>query len=394
MSRLLIWSPNYAPELVGIPPLVTEAAEWFAEHGAVVEVVTPMPNYPERRIHNDYRGRLRMTERRGSVVVHRSWLRVRAEERFLDKALYELTASSFALPDVLLRARRADVLFCVVPTLLAAVYAAALPRRARLVLWVQDLVSLAAEATELPRIARRVLGSAASLEQWVVRRADHVVVCSPGFRDHFVRHGANPQRISLVYNWADLDWIQAIPPVSADGPVKFLYAGNLGYTQGFETLIEAAAITGEDVRVDIVGDGNAAREVRRLAAPRTNVTVSSPVPRAEFPRLLATHDAHVVLQRRIGAGANLPSKIATYLASGRPIVASIDPETSAAEVLRESGAVLLVEPESPLALAGAMRALGEHEELRSELGKRARAFAETRLGKDAALTQIGHALGI
>lgn len=392
MSRILIWTPNYAPELTGIPPLVTDAAEWLAESRHAVELVTPMPNYPERRIHDGYRGRVWLTERRGDVVVHRSWLRVRPEERFVDKALYELTASTFAFPRVLARAGRADVLLCVVPTLLAAAYAAVLPRRPRLVLWVQDLVARAAEATEVPGVGRRILSAAGSVERWAVGRADRVVVCSPGFRDHFVQQGADPDRIDVIHNWADLDWIRVVPPAGANGCVRFLYSGNLGYTQGFETMTEAARLAGDGVRVDIVGDGNAAREVTRLAEPLRNVTVRGPAPREEFPGLLAAHDAHVVLQRRAGAGANLPSKIATYLASGRPIVASIDPSTPAAALLRESGAALLVEPESPTALADAMRELCERPNLRDELGRRARAFAESRFDKSAALTRLEAAL--
>ena len=50
MSRHLIWSPNYAPELIGIPPLVTDAAEWLVGRGHEVDVITAFPNYPERRI--------------------------------------------------------------------------------------------------------------------------------------------------------------------------------------------------------------------------------------------------------------------------------------------------------------------------------------------------------
>jgi colanic acid biosynthesis glycosyl transferase WcaI len=77
MTKILVWSPNYAPELTGIPPLVTDAAEWLAGRGHRVDVATAVPNYPERRIHRDYRGALWRTNRRDGVVVHRSWIRVR-----------------------------------------------------------------------------------------------------------------------------------------------------------------------------------------------------------------------------------------------------------------------------------------------------------------------------
>jgi glycosyltransferase involved in cell wall biosynthesis len=171
-------------------------------------------------------------------------------------------------------------------------------------------------------------------------------------------------------------------------PVKFLYAGNLGYTQGLETLVDAARIGAGSVSVEIVGAGNAAESVRRLASDVENVSVRPPVERSRYPDLLASADVQLVVQRRVAAGANLPSKIATYLASGRPVVASIDSATPAAELLRRSGASLIVEPESPHALASAMKQLGEDPDLRAELGSRARVFAESTLSKQSALARL------
>jgi colanic acid biosynthesis glycosyl transferase WcaI len=149
--RILIWSPNYAPEPNGIPPLVTDAAEWLVARGHSVDVVTAVPNYPERRIHPEYRGVLSRSETLNGVRIHRSWLRARPERSFADKALYELTISTFALPHAVRHARRADVVVCVVPTLLAAAYAAGVARvlNKRLVLWVQDLVLSAAASVGL-----------------------------------------------------------------------------------------------------------------------------------------------------------------------------------------------------------------------------------------------------
>ena len=57
VSRILVWSPNYAPELTGIPPLVTDACDWLAARGHEVDVVTALPNYPDRVITEAYRGR-------------------------------------------------------------------------------------------------------------------------------------------------------------------------------------------------------------------------------------------------------------------------------------------------------------------------------------------------
>ena len=113
------------------------------------------------------------TEIRNGVHVHRSWLRARPERSFSDKTLYELTISTCALPNAIRAARRADVIVCVVPTLLAATYAANLSRilNKRLVFWVQDLVLSAAESVTMSHPAMRALSVARKVEGAVVRSA-------------------------------------------------------------------------------------------------------------------------------------------------------------------------------------------------------------------------------
>jgi colanic acid biosynthesis glycosyl transferase WcaI len=391
MKNILVWSPNYAPDLTGIPPLVTDSAEWLSARGHNVRVVTTVPHYPQRRIDPTYRGRLWWSETRNGVPVARSWLHVRQRESFVDKALYELTVSGMSLPRVAASCRDADVLVCVVPTLAAAAAAGLLRRihpRTRLVLWVQDLVVLAASSVpDLPPGAERLLRAARAVERFAIRSADATIVCSPGFRDYYRSIGVDVGRVITLLNWTRIDRSQDAPrPVSAQ--TRFLYAGNLGYTQGFETLVEAAARAGDEVMVEIVGDGNAAQTVKDLSRARHNVVLRDPVPEDDLPDLLARAHVHVVIQRRVAAGANLPSKIATYMASGRAVVAAIDPSTAAADLLRRSGGAVLVEPESPAELAAAMLHLARNPAARDDLGRRARTFALRMFSREHALRRL------
>jgi colanic acid biosynthesis glycosyl transferase WcaI len=324
------------------------------------------------------------------VAIHRSWLRVRPGESFLDKALYEASFTALSLPRVIRRARRADVLVCVVPSLLAAAASAGVKRAggSRIVLWWQDLVLTAARSLDgLSPLAVRALRGAQTAERVALRAADHVVSCSPGFVDYLVEQGGRRERISTVLNWVDTDWITPVEPV-ASAKTRILYSGNLGYTQGFETAVEAMKLLPDDVELELVGAGNAAEHVRRLVDHMPRIHVRPPVPQSEFPALLATADVLLVLQRRVGAGANLPSKIGPYLASGRPVVASIEPTTPAGTLLEESGGAIVVPPEDPAALAQALGRLHSDGELSGELAQRGRAYAVDALGREAALARL------
>jgi len=142
-----------------------------------------------------------------------------------------------------------------------------------------------------------------------------------GFPEYAASLGVERSRIETISNWVNLERVTARPPREHTRPTRFLYAGNLGYSQGFDTLIEACRLVGDDIELEIVGAGNVASEVRSLVDGTTNVRLSPPVTSAEYPDLLASADVHVVLQRGASANANFPSKIASSMASGRPLVA-------------------------------------------------------------------------
>jgi colanic acid biosynthesis glycosyl transferase WcaI len=388
--KIVCWSPNYTPEYMGIPPLVTDCAQWLSRRGHEVDVVTALPNYPQRVISTEYRGVIWRTETLHGVRVRRSWLRVRPNEGFIDKGLYELSFTAMSTPNVLRSLAGTDVIICVVPSLLAAVVASALRRvfrRKRLIIWVQDLVLLAAESLgEAGRVRRAVLRWLGRLESWAYRNADAVVVCSPGFAE-FVDADGRCARVETVLNWVDPDEY-APGETPSQERLRVIYAGNIGYTQGLESLVDAAALLGPGVDVEIVGDGNAASSLKRRAERTPNVSVVPAVPRAEASALLRSADVLVLVQREISAGVNFPSKIGPYLASGRPVVASLDLDTPAARLLEESGGALLVGPGDVDGLAEAIRRLVHQPELRQELGERGRAFAVARLSSSALLPRF------
>ena len=67
-----------------------------------------------------------------------------------------------------------------------------------------------------------------------------------------------------------------------------------------------------------------------------------------------------------------PVKIFDYLACGKPVVATDVGETSG--FFADSGAVMIVPPEDPAALACGINRLLENETLRAEMGEKGRAF--------------------
>ena len=116
-----------------------------------------------------------------------------------------------------------------------------------------------------------------------------------------------------------------------------LYAGNVGFSQSLEMVVDAA-------QSDAVADVPDQR--RRLGARRrcsdwptgcANVRFAGYQPVDRLPEVLATGDIHLVPLRAGLGRVSVPSKTYSILAAGRPVLAAIDPGTEVPRILAESG---------------------------------------------------------
>jgi colanic acid biosynthesis glycosyl transferase WcaI len=193
--------------------------------------------------------------------------------------------------------------------------------------------------------------------------------------------------MALVYDWVDTDLIQPLPRDNgfarehnlADGFVV-LYAGNIGLSQGLEHVLAAAELLADhpDFHFVLVGDGAGREQLAAQAEQRrlVNVQFLPFQPRARLPEVLATADVSLVtLRHGVGSGS-LPSKTFSILASGRPVLASVDEGSETWNLVERAEAGLCVPPESPAQLAKAILRLSQDDDLRERLGQNGRAWAE------------------
>ena len=82
-----------------------------------------------------------------------------------------------------------------------------------------------------------------------------------------------------------------------------------------------------------------------------------------------------------------PSKLTAYMLSGRPIIASVDFDSDCANIIKEAGCGLVVEPDNEIALSNAIHELSQKsvEEL-NEMGKAAFDYAVEHLSKERNLS--------
>jgi len=248
-------------------------------------------------------------------------------------------------------------------------------RGARLVLHVADLwpdSAIQLGALRSPGAIR----AARWLERQAYLRAAAIVVPTQGMADEVARRPEAAGKVRLMLPSVELDRFYA-PPLRRAGPLRVLYAGTVGMAQGLDTLVRAAQLAGPDtVRVTIAGDGAELASVRELARAVPNVDVIGAVDAAAVPGLYAAADVAAVLLRDLPLfQAALPSKMFEALAAGRPVVLCAKGE--AADLVRESGVGVVVEPEDAHTLAAALKSLHRLPESElARLGGSGRAVAE------------------
>lgn len=397
--RILIYSYNYHPEPIGIAPLMTELAEGLVKQGHQVRVITGMPNYPQREIYEEYRGKWYVTEQKNGVTIQRSYLRIKSKPNLIDRLLLELSFVFTSLPQAL-NGWRPDVILLTVPPLLVTLPATLLGwlYNCPVVLNVQDILPEAAVRVGLIR-NKWMIRALQAIEQFAYRSAHTISVIADGFVENLVEKGVPAQKIVCIPNWVNVNFIRPLPKKSNPFRIAYqlenkfvvVYSGNIALTQGLETVIEAASSLSHIPEIVFVIAGEE-KALKRLQAycnrcGASNVLLLPLVPREKLPEMLAAADVGLVVQKRNVISFNMPSKIPLLLASGRPIIASVPASGTAARAVRKSSGGIVVTPESPQALADAIKDLYTNPAKVAKLGYKGRQFAVDRYSFEQALSE-------
>jgi len=352
-------------------------ARGLRRRGIEVRVHTTFPHYPDGVVRPPYRNRLALVERHAGVV--RSAVYATPNRGFARRLANHLSFAASALATQPLSGP-ADVVVVESPPLFlaAAGVAYAKAKSAALVINVAD--RWPASAVELGALTDpRAVWAAERLERWCYRHAAAITVPTAGLQTAL---GALPEAAGTVHRLGpavDLGRFAGEPPsVDRSPPLRVLYAGTVGMAQGLTTLVEAARLAGpEKVWVRIAGGGAEETAVRAAVrrADVTNVELLGTVPERRVPQLYEWADVGAVLLRdRPIFAAALPTKLLEVLASARPVVLAARGESAA--LVDEARAGVVVPPDDPQALAGALSRLVADRHAIRTLGTAGRDAAE------------------
>ncbi len=202
-------------------------------------------------------------------------------------------------------------------------------------------------------------------------RFKHVITITENLKEAYTKHGFNPGNIHVLSDGVDLEMFD-IPLSRVDARTQLgleeggdiiLYTGHLYPWKGMHTLLEASKfVKGKIVIVGGLEEDVKAMKEKVKKEKQGNVQIVGHVNPNLMPIYLKAADVLVLPNSASEMRSKFytsPLKLFEYMASKRPIVASDLP--SIREVLNEGNAIL-VEPDSPVALAeGIEKALKDED---------------------------------
>ena len=389
--KILYVSQYFPPEMGAPAARAAELAHHWAQAGHDVSILTGFPNHPTGVVPEEWRSRLSRLiykETIHGVQVFRTWLwplpNRKAHERMRNYASFCISAAvrGMAIP-------RPDVIIATSPQLLVGLagWWLAFSRQIPFVFEVRDLwpesltaVGVGDENSLLHRTLAKIAG-------FLYQKADRIVVVTPAFREHLIRHWRVPEeKIAVVENGVETDLFSPQSEASnqairrhLNAEEKFLvcYIGTMGNAHGLETLLDAAATLQHDqpnVLFLLIGEGAEKERIKSLAQScnLANILFLDQQPREKIPAFISASDASLVLLKKTEVFKTvIPTKMLEFMSCARPVILGVDGQ--AREILEEAHAGLVIEPENSDALVDAIRYLAANRKEASELGQNGRA---------------------
>ena len=388
--RIQIVCPHFEPDVAPTGVVISEIVRGLVSMGHEVDVVTSLPWYAAHAVDEAWKGRIIRKETTAWGSITRVYPFPTNKRNILARALGYGGFTALASLCSLFKRRRPDVVMAMSPplTLGLAAWLTSRLRRAPFVFNVQDVFPDV--AVEVGAISNQgVIRLLEGLERFVYRRADAVTVLSEDLRSNveskIVRAETTDraaETVRVIPNFVDTEQIR---PQARENSYRsefglgtrtvVMYAGNLGFSQPLELMVEAARELAhrDDVVFVINGDGSRRQELESLASGLDNVVFADFQPVERLAEVLAAGDVHVIALRRGLARASVPSKLYSILAAGRAVLASLDSGTEVATVVSSQRAGIAVAPQDQAAFTAAVLELVDDSDL-AAMGSAGRQF--------------------
>lgn len=334
-KRILVVTQHFWPENFRINDIV----EGFLQDGLEVDVLCGLPNYPKGEWFDGYGPHGPWEEHYGTAQVFRAkeWPRkgntsVNIFFNYVSWPLYAWAALK-RLPggyDAVFCFNTSPVLMCWPAIRYAKKHKIPFTNYV-LDLWPENLYSV------LPVQNKLLRRLAQGVSDYFYKKADRLIAMSEPLQQRLCQRTGKPKSaVAAIPQYCE-DFY-AVPQRDAELEARFSGRFNLVFTGTFtpaqsldmvlRAVLQARSMGAEKLHLLLVGDGMSRESLQDLARELNAgdaVTFYGSVPAKEVPKFTALADALLIsLSDSPDLGLTVPGKLASYMAAGKPILASMN----------------------------------------------------------------------
>jgi len=352
--KILFITDNFPPEVNAPATRTYEHCKRWCEMGAEVTVITCAPNFPQGKVYNVYKNRLRQKETMDGINVIRVWSYITANEGFIKRSFDYVSFALSAFGAGLFK--KTNVIIATSPQFFTTWTACALSVLKNKP-WVFELRDLWPESIRAVGALNGglIYNMLEKIELFLYRNADLIVPNSPAFKQNLINRGIQEEKIYVIPNGANLEHFKPISKneklannLGLNGKFIVGYLGTHGLAHNLDFILDCATeLRNTNIKFLFIGDGaekkNLLKQAKHLELK--NVTFMDPIPKQEVPNYLSIFDVALVpLKKSETFTKVIPSKIFEAAAMHKPILLGV--EGQAKEFVEKFGVGLCYEPEN------------------------------------------------
>jgi glycosyltransferase involved in cell wall biosynthesis len=394
--RILILTQYFWPENF----IINDLTVALKEKGYHVTVVTGKPNYPLGKYFHGYTFFNKRFEYWNGIKIYRSLIIPRGKGKKFELLTNYISFAFFASLKLLFINDKFDKIFIYEPSPITVGIPGIVAKyrfKAPIYFWVQDLWPESISAAGGLK-NRFLLYFVNSITKYIYKNCKKVLVQSKAFIPYLINQQVDESKLYYFPNSTEKFYKDLEPDEhllkSLPSGFKLMFAGNIGESQSFETLLDTALILKkENIKVHflILGDGR----MKELVNKKINdfdlkdiFHLLGSYPSSDMPKYFSCADALIVsLKKKPIFGHTIPSKIQSYLACGKPILTSLDGEGS--RIIEEAKAGFTSPSEDPVAFADIIKKfINLNKEDQKLLGKNARLYFNKEFERDMLVDKL------
>lgn len=336
--KILAICQYYYPE----PVRFNDICEELKKSGHEVDVITGVPNYPMGNIYEGYKNEAVKKEVINGINVTRIFTLPRKKNvigRLLNYLSFSISSSIYVAfmkkeYDMVLVNQLSPVMMIAPGIKYKKKFKKKLVTYC-LDIWPESLkVGGIKENSNIFKIFNRI-----SKKMYI--NCDKILISSKSFKKYLVENfGISESKIKYLPQYAENIFERHhLDEMKSKETYDFLFAGNIGTAQSMDTIIEAAYKMRENKKLywHIVGNGSELERLKQkvIDLKLENVVFYGRKNVDEMPKFYEMADAMLLtLNGTSGISNTLPGKVQSYMAAGKPIIASINGD--ACEVINEA----------------------------------------------------------